>query len=661
MPLFIDFLHDHGHSELRVRVRVMPSCFLVLLEHTLTVQASARIHHTARCGTCANARFLLRAHPAPLCCRPQGVLSQRREVRYFHKFGDDTLLRTQRLVRTPLPPLSSAIRPPPAAAGPADELTETAEELALAAPRSKARAPPESTSHAPPVMPCSLLLPMPPITASDRDDATAAAVSSSCIAPDGALLAVGMSTGALSVLELPRTANGATEMRPPRSCSAHAHSAAVTAVQAFESSVGGSQTSAQCLVSSSEDGTCALWVVGDSHVESPPPAVASRTAEVEPADLALACVRRWSLDSPTADRASTAAGTSGRRLTPIVQLVACEPRHVDGSSRDTTLHFAAAVGESICLLSHEASARSHAPQSAATRELRAHGVVTAMLYAPVRRYLCASAHGGVALWSDFGRGEPLAQLRFFGPLDTMTLSHTDRYIACGALDSTLVMWPLPACTEANGGAGRGAVAPDRAAHESLAHLSAIVTAVGDVGDDVDEDVDEGVAAACSGAALFFGGYERQVGPVAFDPSGGLCASAGGRSPVLWRLEAPGAPTPVRRNDLATTLNGHVAPIVAVRFSPTADSEQGTILASADRSGAVLLFHVPEFNDSGDNPVNNPVPNDPGRTIQPSARCEGAGVAAAGEGSLFWGRGASGGWLFVVGAEAVRCYLPPFAM
>ena len=581
------------------------------------------------------------------------MLSQRREVRYFHKFGDDTLLRTQRLVRTPLPPLSAATRQPPAAAGPANELTETAEELALAAPRSEARAPPESTSHAPPVVPCALLLPMPPVTASGRDDATAAAVSSSCIAPDGALLAVGMNTGALSVLTLPRTANGATEMRPPRSCSAHAHSAAVTAVQAFESSVGGSRASGQCLISSSEDGTCALWTVGDGHVESPPP-VESPTAEVETADLALACVRRWSLDSPTADRASTAAGASGRRLTPIVQLVACEPRRVDGSSRDTTLHFAAAVGESICLLSHEASARPHAPQSAATRELRAHGVVTAMLYAPVRRYLCASAHGGVALWTDFGRGEPLAQLRFFGPLDTMTLSRADRYIACGALDSTLVMWPLPACTDANGGSGRGAVAPDGAAHESLAHLSAIVTAVGDVCDDAGEDVDEGVAAACSGAALFFGGYERQVGPVAFDASGCMCASAGGRSPVLWRLEAPGAPTPVRRNDLATTLNGHVAPIVAVRFSPAAEAEQGTILASADRSGAVLLFHVPELNRSGVNPVSN----DPGRTIQPSARCEGAGAAAAGEGSLFWGRGASAGWLFVVrGAEAVSCYLP----
>ena len=66
MPLFIDFLHDHGHSELRVRVRVMPSCFLVLLEHTLTVQASARNHHTARRGTCCASAIIVARAPHPL-------------------------------------------------------------------------------------------------------------------------------------------------------------------------------------------------------------------------------------------------------------------------------------------------------------------------------------------------------------------------------------------------------------------------------------------------------------------------------------------------------------------------------------------------------------------------------------------------------------------
>ena len=40
LPLFHDDLHDHGASELRVRIRVMPNCFFVLLRHFLRVDGA---------------------------------------------------------------------------------------------------------------------------------------------------------------------------------------------------------------------------------------------------------------------------------------------------------------------------------------------------------------------------------------------------------------------------------------------------------------------------------------------------------------------------------------------------------------------------------------------------------------------------------------------
>lgn len=88
LPLYQDDLHDHGESELRLRLRVMPDCFFILLRHNLRVD---------------------------------GMLIKQRDTRYFHAFGQPSLLRQSRVAEAPLPPLKLAsVEPPADGAVPAD-------------------------------------------------------------------------------------------------------------------------------------------------------------------------------------------------------------------------------------------------------------------------------------------------------------------------------------------------------------------------------------------------------------------------------------------------------------------------------------------------------------------------------------------------------------
>ena len=73
LPLYEDELDDNGSSVVRLRLRVMPSCFLVLLRHALRVD---------------------------------GVLVRHHDTRYFHKFGSPLVLRDRRLAEAALAPLS---------------------------------------------------------------------------------------------------------------------------------------------------------------------------------------------------------------------------------------------------------------------------------------------------------------------------------------------------------------------------------------------------------------------------------------------------------------------------------------------------------------------------------------------------------------------------
>lgn len=69
IPLYEDDLGDNGESMVRVRLRVMPSCFLVLLRHALRVD---------------------------------GVLIRHHDTRIFHKFGTPQVLRARRMAEAPL-------------------------------------------------------------------------------------------------------------------------------------------------------------------------------------------------------------------------------------------------------------------------------------------------------------------------------------------------------------------------------------------------------------------------------------------------------------------------------------------------------------------------------------------------------------------------------
>ena len=79
LQLYEDDLGDNGDSMVRLRLRVMPSCFLVLLRHALRVD---------------------------------GVLIRHHDTRLFHKFGTPLVLRDRRLAKARLPPLPKLERPP---------------------------------------------------------------------------------------------------------------------------------------------------------------------------------------------------------------------------------------------------------------------------------------------------------------------------------------------------------------------------------------------------------------------------------------------------------------------------------------------------------------------------------------------------------------------
>ena len=115
VPLYEDHLHDHGISSLTARIRVMPSCFLVLLRHTLRID---------------------------------GVLIMQRESRVFHKFGENVVIRSHRKAQKDLPPLPSSAtlraNPPRAIA---DAIRAPP---AHALPSTTARVPPETTARMPP-------------------------------------------------------------------------------------------------------------------------------------------------------------------------------------------------------------------------------------------------------------------------------------------------------------------------------------------------------------------------------------------------------------------------------------------------------------------------------------------------------------------------------
>ena len=111
-------------------------------------------------------------------------------------------------------------------------------------------------------------------------------------------------------------------------------------------------------------------------------------------------------------------------------------------------------------------------------------------------------------------------LEYKGPLDSMSISFDERYIACGAQDSTLVMWPLSTLLK-------------QKHHQDHHHQQQTVESSSTAGGGATTEAE---AALLGGAALFFSGgcYERKVIPVNWSMSN-VCASAGGNNIVLWNL------------------------------------------------------------------------------------------------------------------------------
>ena len=643
LPLYEDWLHDHGVSQLRVRVRVMPSCFFVLLRHHLVID---------------------------------GVIVQQRETRLFHKFGEGHLLRTHRLAVAPVPAAGSGparrrvfdeneaaqllaevnaqeeayeLRFAPAvvaaaatafaptaitataavvtngaasgAPAPAADATNGAEAAPAASPADGAAVSTAAAVNGPAAA-ATVVKRLEPLVL--NVPALSAGVAAAAVSADGRFLAVGLHDGGVVLLQLPLQAMADGTTGEPDASSADGggggvrwwrsgtpHAGAVCSVAFLEDPAAAADVDAATVaatappprvVSSGEDGRVSLWAV---------PSADSAAASLDARPLVE--VATWRLDCRTADRVYCGEGKA-RESTAMVQLLAVEPAGV--ASADGGARFAAAVGATVALL---AGNRPDEP----THRLTAHAVVTALAYAPTLRQLCASGNGGVSIWAEWGRGAPLANLRFKGPIDSMAIAPGERYVASGAQDATLVVWPL---------ADVGEAPPDLA---SLARIDVALAAAAGAKGAIDTE-SESTAALCGGATLFFGGFEHKVGPVAWHPSGRWCGAAGGRTPVLWDLGDAGDAPPVRQNGRATTLERQTATVAWLGFS-----DQG-LLATAATNGQLLLYDVSGTQGEATGRAS---------VQSPTAICD----DAAGNDVLVWGSGAGAGWLFALSEGCLQAW------
>ena len=188
------------------------------------------------------------------------------------------------------------------------------------------------------------------------------------------------------------------------------------------------------LASSSEDGTCALWAEGQDNGPE----------------------RVWHLSCPSADRvcipsAGEGESKSGSAWASVVQHLAVEPRERDGE-RDGERHsrLAAAAGSSVFVLARE--------EAEPLTQLRAVAAVTGLEYAPIGRRLCAASYGGISVWEEFGLSAvsaagPALVLPFSGLLGSVAVAADEHYIASGAHDSTLVVWPFNGRGDQRGACG----------------------------------------------------------------------------------------------------------------------------------------------------------------------------------------------------------------
>ena len=484
------------------------------------------------------------------------------------------------------------------------------------------------------------------------------ALSAMAVSADGSRLLVGACDGALQLLSLQLASTAAAGAQVWRCACAHAGGvAAVKLLQGPEGVNGGVNGGCLWGLSSGDDSTCAAWAV-------PAPSWAPDDALAAAEPLNTAPRQRWELECALADRIlragksyvavgllatepptlTTARGSSGAQ-DGAIGLLATEP--------PTGARFAAAVGASLFLL----DVGSSAPR----RRLAAGRTITAIEYLGARRLLCASGYGGVVVWNDFGEGGSVSVLVYKGPLDTMAGAPDERYMACGAQDGTLVMWPLdalenacdccqkllPSTADSTSAAvaegkdtteGKETTANGMEAETPTTALcdggpppplpppppngmpttapNGIITAP-NAAPGMIEAPSEAEAAQRARSVLYFSGgcYEHKVGPLVWEADGRCCASAGGRRVVVWDMGAPGTAPPVRQNGRSSLLLGHRAAVTWVGFAPagatppepTGGVPKTALLAAAAADGRIWMHALERPEDAAAAPAANKGP------------------------------------------------------
>ena len=640
VPLFRDDMHDQGQSELTVRIRVMPSCFFILLQHRMRVDQ---------------------------------VLIQLRETRVFHKYGSAVVLRSHRLSQQELTPLVTTMSrvkhlSPPCARVRAwwrdwDTVTrrlaacaateECLEETQLPSLQdTPAILVPASSKSPPPairMMTAVVVMPYAPNPDEERGRPPQRALLSALAASTcGMFVAMGDVDGGIALLcvsdvcriggTLKTGRIGETDMQVEEIWrNAHAHAGAVTCLCV---------DSTGRIYSSAEDGSCAIWdtfdgaghywmIEGDGREDRMLPLRRPHPSH---------CCRSKAKEGAEA-KAKASSKKIGRNGTvSVVQLVSVCP---------SLPGFAAAVGGTLCLLSRDCPDAPVARLDAGRTIAALATVASDPLAMPTAEsFICAAGYGGVVVWAVVkgaaagGEQRPrpaihrCAVLPYNGPIDSLAISPGRRYIAGGAQDSTLVMWPLDQAIRAE------TVGQMEQKRESLISVRA-------------EAADEADAALAAGATLFFGGgcYTRKVGPLAWSQNGRLCASAGGNTIVIWDVGPRGQAPPVRKNGCASLLDGHNTPVAWVGITPHVGSAActsittSTQIASVSADGRVMLHSVPSeppyYTEPGYNGRN---------VVKLNPIAASAAGAVSGTGPVVWGGSHNYKVLFCCGGDGtLRCF------
>jgi WD40 repeat protein len=621
LMLYEDFLHDSGIAQLSLKVRVMPSCWFVLLRYWL---------------------------------RLDGVLVRLCDTRCFHAFGTDFIVREYTVKERPLPAMPPLPAPP---AGTVDGVTAAAIPAAAFMPMAPVLKTADEAArmlqHQPPKEARYDLLTLPAAAEAEAEaEATLGGTVGGEVADDGVagdggdgggggggpapvlcaesgleectsesvecvavcaplgVLAVGTFDGEVLVVahqhrRPPLGAAAAEEEgeeaqggeRPlvlrwlghrPASADGFETAAMSLAFSGVAPGVpgggGGGGAGGLRLVSSGEDGFLKTWAVGA--------ALDGGSGGAAGSSMAPLCA--VALDGEGADY--TRSGVGGAR-TACVQLVACPPGRAGGGAEQQKQQqqqqqqlLGAAVGRSVQLLAMSEGWLSHLGTiSLGVLE----SSVTALEFATLpdgggasSLSLLAACYGAVTIWDRCGQAglvpagdggggggvrgpdAPLAsrRLSYRGPLMGLCVAPSGGYVAAGCQDGTMHVWstapPPPPPPPA---AGRSLVEP---------------------------------------ADFSCGGYDEKVSCHVWSRCGTFLASAGGSHAIVWEFLGGRAPLG-RSREAGAICSGQGSRVTALAFGPSpapaapaaprggggGGGGSQALLASAGRNGEVVLYLV----------------------------------------------------------------------